>query len=268
MRPPSPDLSDAAVDALHGAVLRAGENVGAARRLLGERGPDPVLLQALLRRTVSRAFLEALAVTPPWSRDGRVLAAVALSPQAPARVCVPILPNLFWHDLAEVARTLRVAPPVRARAETLLVERLADLRLGERISLGRMATPPVLRALLLDADPRVVQACLPNPRLREDDLVASIRLGDVPVVLLDCAGRSRRWTECYSVRLALVLQPRTPLSLALAQLTSLVRRDLRRVTKAGGLRPLVQAAATRVLEGRDDDPGADAARPSRGGSGR
>src|SRR5262245_19479735 len=114
MRPPRPDVSEHAVEALHGAVLRAGENVAAPRRVLGEHAPEPLLLQALLRRAVPRAFLESLAVTPPWSRDPRVLAAVVLSPQAPPRVCVPVLPSLFWHDLAEVARTLRVAPPVRA----------------------------------------------------------------------------------------------------------------------------------------------------------
>src|SRR5262245_30055493 len=120
MRPPRPDPSERDVDALHAEALRAGENVGAARRLLGEHEPDTVLLQALLRRAVPRALLEALAATPPWSRDARVLAALVLSPQAPPRVCVPVLPSLFWHDLAEVARTLRVAPPVRARAEALL----------------------------------------------------------------------------------------------------------------------------------------------------
>ena len=266
MRPPRPDFPEGAVDALYAAVQRAGENVGAARRLLGEHDPGPMLLQSLLRRMMPRAWLEALAITPPWSRDGRVLAAVVLSPQAPPRICVPVLPSLFWHDLAEVARTLRVAPPVRARAEALLVERLPDLRLGERITLGRIATPPVLRALLRETDPRVVQACLPNPRLREEDLVTVIRLDDASPVLLESAARSRRWVENYSVRLELVLQPRTPLALALGQLTSLVRRDLLRVSKSRSLRPLVQAAALRALAGREGQ--AEPERPSRGGSGR
>jgi hypothetical protein len=263
MRPPPPESSSGAVDALHAAVLGAGENVAAARRLLAERGPDTVVLQALLRRTVPRAFLEALAVTPPWSRDSRVLAAVVLSPQAPPRVCVPVLPSLFWHDLAETARTLRVAPPVRARAEALLVERLPDLRLGERITLARVATPPVLRELLHETDPRVVQAGLPNPRLREQDLLTVLRADDVSLVLLESAARSRRWSENYNVRLELVLQPRTPLALALAQLTSLVRRDLVRVSRTRSLRPLVRAAALRALDGRWEEMGPGGAK-SRG----
>jgi len=47
---------------------------------------------------------------------------------------------------------------------------------------------------------------------------------------------------------ALVLQPRTPLALALQQISSLVPRDLRRVAQEAGLRPLVRAAALAVLD--------------------
>lgn len=252
--PARPEPTQAALDALHAAVLAAGESVPLARRVLQENAPDPVLLTPVLRRAVPRAFLEALTATPPWSRDARVLADVVLSPQATPRLCVPVLPSLFWHDLAEVARTLRVVAPVRARAEALLMERLPDLRLGERITLGRLATPPVLRALLAAGEPRVAQACLVNPRLREDDLLSVMRASDVPVALLEAAAHSRRWSENYNVRLELVLQARTPLAVALAQITSLVPRDLARVSRARGLRPLLQAAALRAAEGRDAPP--------------
>ena len=64
---------------------------------------------------------------------------------------------------------------------------------------------------------------------------------------------STRWSLRYFVRLELVLQARTPLPIAMLQLSSLVKRDLRRVAEARGLRPLVQVAAERLL-GRDESP--------------
>jgi hypothetical protein len=237
------------VDALHAAILGAGGKVPAARALLDEHQPDPFLLIAVLRRPAPVAFLEALTLTPPWSRDARLLEVVALNPQTPPRLATPLLPSLFWHGLAEVARTMRIAPPVRTRAEALLLERLPDLRLGERIALGRLATPIVLRALLRDPESKVLQAALLNARLREEDLLTVMRADDAPVALLDAAARTRRWSERYNVRLELALQPRTPLALALAQLTSLLARDLVRISKARGLRPLVQAAALRAASG-------------------
>ncbi|HWX25082.1 MAG TPA: hypothetical protein VN083_08585, partial [Vicinamibacteria bacterium] len=46
--------------------------------------------------------------------------------------------------------------------------------------------------------------------------------------------------------LALVLQPRTPLAVALSLLSSLLRADLRRVMDTPGLAPLVRIAAERL----------------------
>jgi hypothetical protein len=71
----------------------------------------------------------------------------------------------------------------------------------------------------------------------------------VAASLLEQVARSPRWSERYAVRLGLVLQPRTPLALALAQVSSLVRRDLLRVAETPGLRPILQAAALRVADG-------------------
>jgi hypothetical protein len=48
------------------------------------------------------------------------------------------------------------------------------------------------------------------------------------------------------VRLAIVLQPRTPLGVALAQLSSLLPADLVRVAESPGLLPLVQMAAQKL----------------------
>jgi hypothetical protein len=172
-----------------------------------------------------------------------VLAGVARSPRASRALALKLLPGLFWRDLVQVAATPHVHGAVRARAESLLREQLEDLRLGDRVSLARLATNPVLVVLLRDGERRVVRAALANPRMREADVLRAIRSDTVSTVLLEEIMTGRRWSESYAARLELVLQTRTPLALALAQLSSLVPRDLRRVADARGLHPLVKAAA-------------------------
>jgi hypothetical protein len=213
------------------------------------RGPlDEQVLVATLRRAVPAPFLELLATTAPWSERPRVLARVVLSPRASRGLSLRLLSQLSWRDLAEVAATARVPAAVRLRAESLLREVLRDLRLGDRITLARLATASVLFALLRDDEPRVLEAALLNPRLREQDLLTAVRREDVSRSLIEGCTRSSRWSSNYAVRLALVLQPRTPQPLALLQISSLVPRDLRRVAEAEDLRPLVRAAARTVLE--------------------
>ena len=122
------------------------------------------------------------------------------------------------------------------------------MRLGDRITLARLATPALLPELLAATERQVAESALVNPRLREEDLVSALRRDDVTPALVEAAAGSPRWASNYAVRLALVLQPRTPLPLALQQISSLVPRDLRRVADEAGLRPLVRAAARAVLD--------------------
>jgi hypothetical protein len=237
----------AAVDALFAAALRAGESRPRAREALAQ-APDEQVLAATLRRAVPVAFLEEVAAARPWSERPRVLARVVLSPRAPQALSLRLVSTLYWRDLADVAATPRVPAAVRSRAEAILRDGLADMRLGDRITLARLATPALLPPLLADGARQVAESALVNPRLREEDLVTALRKDDVKVALVEAVVSSSRWAADYAVRLALVLQPRTPLPLALQQISSLVPRDLRRVAAEASLRPLVRAAAREVLE--------------------
>ncbi|HET7292372.1 MAG TPA: hypothetical protein VFM88_08105 [Vicinamibacteria bacterium] len=238
-------------EALLAELLRTGHGAAGARAFLSERELDESRLVGLLHLAVPASFLEAVASTPPWSERPRVLGAVCLNPKAPRALAQRLLPVLYWRDLADLATSPRVEGGVRARAEALLRERVAELRLGEKITLARLATPALLRLLLQEADSKIVEAALQNPRLTESDLVGLVQSGLATPALLEAVGLSSRWRSSYAVRLALVLQPRTPAGLALGQLTSLVESDLRRIAGHPGLRPVVREAARRVAaEGR------------------
>jgi hypothetical protein len=246
--PPPADL-----DALYAAVLRAGESASALRATLAAHDPDLTTLIALLRRAVPLRLLELL-TSPPWSDDARVLASVVLNPRAPVPLSLRVLPSLFWRDLAAVALAARVAGPVRVKAEATLREKVPDLRLGERVALAKVATGAVLPLLLADQARRVTEACLINPRLREEDLLTALRQETARLALIEATGASTRWSASYAVRLELVLQPRTPLALALGQLSALVPRDLRRIADAG-VAQLLRVAAGRLADQAPADDG-------------
>jgi len=108
----------------------------------------------------------------------------------------------------------------------------------------------VLLLLLLDPDFKVVEAGLINRRLREEDLLTLVRAEAPSRALLEGIVASSRWEERYAIRLAIALQPRAPVALALGQLSALTTKDLARVAEAPGLTPIVQLAAARVVASR------------------
>jgi hypothetical protein len=236
----------APLDALYAEVLGAGGSPARIREVLRLHAPEEGTLRSLLRRPVAVPFLEHLGKTPPWSERPGVLGAVVLNPRAPRSLSLRLVASLYWRDLADVAATPRVDGAVRARAESILEDRLSELRLGERITLARLATPALLRSLLADSEAKVLEAALRNPRVREEDVVQAVRRDTVSRALLEAVAVSSRWRESYAVQLALVLQPRTPLGLSLGRISALLRKDLLRVADTEGLRPLVRAAALRV----------------------
>jgi len=242
------ERESAAVDALFARLLKAGESRPLVRTVLAQAIDEQVLV-AVLRRAVPVAALEEIASLRPWSERPRVLARVVLNPRAPHTLALRLVPALYWRDLADVAATARLSGAVRARAEARLGDGLREMRLGDRVTLARLATPALLPALVADANGRVTESALLNPRLREEDLVTAVRRDDVPPALLRAVADSPRWVASYAVRLALVLQPRTPLAEALAQISSLVPRDLRRAAADPAVRPLLRAAAQTVLDG-------------------
>src|SRR6185295_18931366 len=108
----------------------------------------------------------------------RVLGGVVLNPKTPRGLAQRLLSSLYWHDLAEAAASTRLEGGIRARAEGLLKDQLDDLRTGEKITLARLATPALLRPLLLETEPKVLAAALENPRLRESDLAGLLQGGE------------------------------------------------------------------------------------------
>jgi hypothetical protein len=243
-----PRRAEEDVDRAWADLLRPGAGASGPREVLDHYGADKPLLIALLRRAVPLGFLELIASTPPWSDDHRLLAAVVLSPRATRPLGLRLVGSLQWRDLADVAASPRVANAVRIRAEGLLKDQLPDLRLGEKITLAKIATSPVLLPLLVDPDPKVVEAGLINRLLREEDLLTLVRAEEPSPPLLEGIVASSRWRDRYALRLAIALQPKAPLALALGQLSALMPRDLRRVAETAALSPLVKAAAARLLE--------------------
>jgi hypothetical protein len=105
------------------------------------------------------------------------------------------------------------------------------LTLGERKALARRPDRPTMQRLLSDSHPDVIRHCLGNPRLTEDDVVplAAKRPGRGEV-LAEIA-RSP-WMRRPRVRLALALNPSTPLEITARLVGLLLRPELELVARS------------------------------------
>ena len=198
--------------------------------------------------SVPEEVLEALLQDRELSKHYRVRAALAMNPRLPRPHALELVHQLFWHDLLRVAENVRLHPQVRRAAEHLLADLVESLTLGEKVALARMATRGVIGAFRREAEPKVVEALLQNPRLAEEDIVAMAGRADVPAGILRQIATSPRWSSRYPVRLALARNPSTPPAVTLGFLSALAEADLRGLLSRPGVATLVREGARNLLE--------------------
>jgi hypothetical protein len=146
--------------------------------------------------------------------------------QTPLAQAAKLVHYLYWPDLVHLSVDVTVSAPVRRAIDNVLLTRVNKLTLGERISSARRCSQALIKVLLFDPDPKVFAALLVNQRLREDDLLLLAGSPEATAEKLSLIAADTKWSYRHSLRKALVLNPRTPRSVAASQLRHLSRRDL------------------------------------------
>ncbi len=132
------------------------------------------------------------------------------------------------------------------------------LTLGERKALARKPDREMMARLLLDPHPDVIRRLLVNPRLTEDDVVRLAAKRPCRSDVLVEIARSEKWMHRAPVRMAVVLNPATPLEIAAPIVSLLMRQELKLVAESTAVSRLVRALCLEHLERRppverDDD---------------
>jgi hypothetical protein len=163
-------------------------------------------------------------------------------------------------SLLSLERLVRspLARPVESNAkqENPREERLPDygrgrpLTLGERKSLARRPDRSMMDRLFTDPHPDVIRGLLKNPKVTEDDVVRLAARRPGRAEILAEVARSPKWVHRARVRLTLLLNPSTPLELAVPITGLLVRQELKLVAEATHVADAVRALCLEHLERR------------------
>ena len=217
-----------------------------------EQAADPALTEdlalALLARTLSVEAIEELSKNRNLSSARKLRVSMVVHPRTPRRISLKLLRQMHTFDLMRVALLPVMAGDLKRVAAELLVSRLASITLGERISLARRAPETVAAALLLDKEPRVVQAALENPRLTEAAVVKVLARPGATTALVEALCRQGKWSPRHEIRLALLRHPKTPLAHALVFAQAMPRALVRDILHGSQLSEKVKTCLRRELD--------------------
>ena len=147
-----------------------------------------------------------------------------------------------------------VAAPLAARRESLLV-RIRKMPVAMRVKLALSGNKEARQVLSHDSV-KLVQACvLKNPRFTLEEALAMAKNRSLAGELLRIIADQRDWVRNYSVRLALVQNPKTPLQVALGLLNGIQDRDMRILAKSRNVPSVLQSQAKRNILRREGGGG-------------
>jgi len=140
-----------------------------------------------------------------------------------------------------------------AHRESLFV-RIRKLPVPARVKLALTGNKEARQILARDAV-KLVQGCvLRNPRFTLEEALAMAKNRSLGGELLKAIADERDWVRNYSIRLALVQNPKTPLQTALGLLHGIQERDMRLIAKSKNVASVLQAQAKRNLLRRGTGP--------------
>jgi len=190
----------------------------------------------LLRRSDLPAdVLESIGGNRKWTKHEIVRLGVVVHAHTPRRIAMSLLRQLFAANLVRVALHPSAPAEVRCIAEELVIERVRQLSLTEKIAMARRGPVRVVGALLAEGHSDVLPAVLQSPFLTEAQVVRVLWRAGVPPHVVIAVAESSRWSSHYSVRLALVRNPYTPIAVALRFLPNLLVTDLRDLLRNGNV---------------------------------
>ncbi|HUH03782.1 MAG TPA: hypothetical protein VML75_17425 [Kofleriaceae bacterium] len=131
--------------------------------------------------------------------------------------------------------------------ERPLVPRGRTLTLGERKSVARTHEREVMSHVLRDPHPDVVAILLDNPHATERDVLTIAVRRPAPAASLQAIATHPRWRVRYAIKHALVLNPYTPVPIALRLVATLRAADLRGIAEDASLDPLVRQQAAELV---------------------
>ena len=158
----------------------------------------------------------------------------------------------------QIARTLRVPvkrdekPKVKQQEEKefTILQRVQKLSISEKILIALRGGREIRNILFRDPNKEVALTVLENPKITETEVELIVRSRSISDEALRKITKKREWMKNYSIRSALVTNPKTPTSLAIQLVSDMKTKDLVMLEKNKNVAEGVRVTAKRLLRAR------------------
>jgi len=166
-----------------------------------------------------------------------------ISASGAGRELVPVK-DLVQESLSEKESIPKDEPSVEKLS---LFQRVQRMTVSEKVQFALHGGKDARSLLLKDPNRQVSQAVLGSPKITEDEILLIAQSRNVSDEILRTVGKNKEWMKNYSIRFSLICNPKTPLGISMAMLTSINGKDLGILSKNKNIPEAVRMGAIRLL---------------------
>jgi hypothetical protein len=127
------------------------------------------------------------------------------------------------------------------------------MTIGQKIKLAYLGNKESRKVLLRDSNKMVASAVIKSGRLTDNEVLNVAGNKNLDGDVLREVAMNGEWTRKYPVKVALVNNPKTPVSLAVSMVSQLQKKDLQSLLRNRNISSVVSQAATRLFKQRSSE---------------
>jgi hypothetical protein len=139
-------------------------------------------------------------------------------------------------------------PPISKESR---MHQILQMRPLEKIRTALLGDKYDRSLLVRDSNKTVAIATIRSPKVRDDEAMAYSANRALPLEVITYISNRRDWIKLYSVKLNLVMNPKTPMARSMSLLAFLNRGDVTKVSRSKNIPSALATAAKRKLASRE-----------------
>ena len=128
------------------------------------------------------------------------------------------------------------------------VKKIEDMSVGEKIKLALTGDKTIRTMFITSSNKMISTSVMKNPRLTMEEVVKVANSKTTPDDIMRLIARNKEWTKNYNVRMAMVMNAKTPIQVSLRMLDTLNIKDLEKVAKSRYIPNVLSSGAGRMLD--------------------
>jgi hypothetical protein len=142
------------------------------------------------------------------------------------------------------------AEAIQQQAKSTL-QKINQMSISDRVRLALTGNKTERLVLIKDSNKLVQSAVLDSPKMANDEVLIHVRNLSLPGEIIGRIANNREWTKSYTIILALVENPKTPINRALSFIKQLHIRDLKLLSQDRNISPVIRTLAQNLMKQKE-----------------